>query len=206
MTAVAATERGRGRPRQFDEGAVLDAVTELFWEQGFETASLHDIVDAAGLNKSSLYNAFGSKEELFRRALERYILARQQMLDQATSGDAGVDDLLQLVAVARADTLSEHGRRGCLAINSSAELGFDSPEMVAVAQGFRDHMRTAIRRPLERATNADEIDASMVDVYVDTAMSYLVAASLAARGGAPQDELEGHFDSMHRLIESWRAT
>ena len=134
MTSTATAPRGRGRPREFDENAVLDAVMELFWEQGFEAASLAEIVDAAGLNKSSLYNTFGSKEALFRRALDRYICGRQQMLDEITSGSDGLDDLHALVEMVRTETLSEHGRRGCLALNSAAELGFESDEVVASAQ------------------------------------------------------------------------
>lgn len=179
---------------------------ELFWEQGFEAASLTEIVDAAGLNKSSLYNTFGSKEALFGRALDRYICQRQKMLDQMTGGDGGLVDLLALVDVLRAESLSEGGRRGCLAVNSAAELGFESDEIVALAQRSRDDMRTGIRRPLERAADLGEIDPLLVDVYVDTAMSFMVATALSARSGASSDEIERHLDSMRRLIESWRTT
>lgn len=204
MTEPAVAERSRGRPRGFDEESVLDAVIELFWEQGFEAASLADIVDAAGLNKSSLYNAFGSKDELFRRALDRYIDGREQMLEVATGGDGGLDDLHAVVALVRAEAMSPVGRRGCLAINSSAERGLDSPVVVALSQRFREVMRRAVRRPIERAGERGEIDPSLVDVYVDTTMSYMMATALSARGGADASELERHLDSMDRLIESWR--
>lgn len=206
MTSTAAAERGRGRPREFDEDEVLDAVIELFWEQGFEAASLTDIVEAAGLNKSSLYNTFGSKDELFRRALDRYICGRSEMLDQMTSGDGGLDDVLAIVEMLRSEVLGEHGRRGCLAINSSAELGFENSEVIEFAQRFRDSMRNALRRPLERAADAGEIDASLVDVYVDTLMSFMLATALSARGGASPDELGSHLDSMRGLIQSWRMS
>jgi len=206
MTSTATSVRGRGRPREFDESAVLDAVMELFWEQGFEAASLAEIVDAAGLNKSSLYNTFGSKEALFRRALDRYICGRQEMLDAVTSGGQGIDDLLALVDMVRTETLSERGRRGCLALNSAAELGFESDEVVVFAQRFRDNMREGIRRPLERAAGLGEIDGGLVDVYVDTTMSFMITVALSARSGAPEQELRHHLDSLSRLIDTWRTS
>ncbi|WP_456677935.1 TetR/AcrR family transcriptional regulator [Bradyrhizobium sp. RDM12] len=56
------------RPREFDETEVMDKALELFWRQGYEGTSLNDLLDATGLTKSSLYAAFGSKEDLFHRS------------------------------------------------------------------------------------------------------------------------------------------
>ena len=75
-TAGSMPARPRGRPREFDRDDVLGHAMTLFWEKGFEASSLSDIVEATGLNKSSLYNAFGSKSELFSTALERYVAMR----------------------------------------------------------------------------------------------------------------------------------
>ena len=61
-----------GRPRAFDEEAVLDRAAEVFWRHGYDGASLSALTTAMGINKPSLYAAFGSKEQLFRRAFERY--------------------------------------------------------------------------------------------------------------------------------------
>ena len=61
-----------GRPREFDEDEVLQAALRVFWEKGYESASLGDLLEAMGLTKSSLYKAFGSKEALFWRVVERY--------------------------------------------------------------------------------------------------------------------------------------
>ncbi|MGY3138305.1 AcrR family transcriptional regulator [Bradyrhizobium sp. USDA 4501] len=61
------------RVREFDETEVLDKALQVFWQQGYEGTSLNDLLDATGLTKSSLYAAFGSKEELFHRIVERYL-------------------------------------------------------------------------------------------------------------------------------------
>ena len=73
VTPMSTATPTRGRPRTFDEEAVLDALTALFWRQGYEATSMADIVEASGLNKSSLYNTFGSKQELFATILDRYV-------------------------------------------------------------------------------------------------------------------------------------
>src|SRR5688500_18771243 len=63
---------GRGRPRAFDENKALDAALDVFWRKGYEGASLSDLTDTMGINRPSLYAAFGNKEALFRKVLERY--------------------------------------------------------------------------------------------------------------------------------------
>jgi len=65
-------ESKMGRPRGFDENAALEAAMRVFWEKSYEGASLSDLTSAMGINKSSMYAAFGDKAALFRRAMERY--------------------------------------------------------------------------------------------------------------------------------------
>src|SRR5690242_20201777 len=67
-----ATRAGRGRPRAFDSDAALDRAMEVFWSKGYEGTSMSDLTQAMGINRPSLYAAFGDKESLFRRAIERY--------------------------------------------------------------------------------------------------------------------------------------
>src|SRR5690349_21378862 len=93
--------RGRGRPRAFDESTALDAAMEVFWRKGYEGASLSDLTDAMGINRPSLYAAFGNKEDLFEKALDRYAEKAdgflRDALDEPTAR-AVVDRLLRSAA------------------------------------------------------------------------------------------------------------
>ena len=60
------------RQKEFDLDVALDKATQLFWEKGFESTSMQDLVDAMGINRASLYDSFGGKKELFEASMDRY--------------------------------------------------------------------------------------------------------------------------------------
>ena len=193
----------RGRPRAFDEDVVLDALVELFWEQGYECASMSDIVEAAGLNKSSLYNAFGSKDELFFTVLDRYVTDKEAMLREALS-EGGIDSLVAFFEMQREMMLTTIGSRGCMAVNASTELGMRDPRMVEVAERYRSTLREGIRRPLAWSAERGEIEPALVDAYTESLVSAMFGMSVSARSGAGTDELDRLLDSMILLIKSWK--
>ena len=203
MAVTAAAAKGRGRPREFDEEEVLSALVELFWDRGFEAASLNEIVDATGLNKSSLYNAFGSKEAVFARALDKYLEVRKSVLDEHMA-EGGLDTVLGFVEMVRAEATSDSGFRGCMAVNASTELGLRDAGVAEVSNRFRTLMRDGLRAPLERAAADGEIDSTLIEAYIDMLMSFAMAVSVASRGGADEVELDRILDSMRSLVESWR--
>ena len=67
------TKKPRGRPPAFDREEALEKALQLFWQHGYEGTSMADLMQAMGMNKPSIYAAFGNKEELFRKALQRYL-------------------------------------------------------------------------------------------------------------------------------------
>ena len=72
--AAKATRKPRGRPLSFDRDAALETAMHVFWERGYEAASISDLTSAMGITPPSLYTAFGDKEQLFLEAIERYAL------------------------------------------------------------------------------------------------------------------------------------
>jgi len=111
-----------GRPREFDDAAVLQAAMEVFWEKGYAATSTEDLCTRTGLGRGSLYNAFGSKHRLYEEAIRHYAAtaadAQLTMLEQP----GPVRDRLRelMLGVIDAD-LADAGRRGCLALNAATE-------------------------------------------------------------------------------------
>jgi TetR/AcrR family transcriptional repressor of nem operon len=205
MSTAEADVRGRGRPRQFDENEVLDSIIELFWDRGFENASLSDIVEAAGLNKSSLYNTFGSKDELFFAAIDRYMNYRKTMLDESLSGD-GFDLIEMFLEFMRIETASDGGCRGCLAINACTELGLRDPRAQQLADKYRAMFRDRLRPALRTAADRGELDPAMIDVYADVMVGFAISVAVAARSGSSTEELHRQIDSLQQLVNAWRLS
>lgn len=111
-----------GRPREFNDHAVLDAAMDVFWEKGYEATSTQDLCERTGLGRGSLYNAYGSKHRLYEEAIRRYgdTWAAAQLALLAEPGP--VRDRLRLLMLGVIDAdLADPGRRGCLALNAATE-------------------------------------------------------------------------------------
>jgi AcrR family transcriptional regulator len=123
--------RGRGRPREFDEEKALDLALELFWRQGYEGTSIADLRKAIGITAPSLYAAFSSKEELYRRVLEHYLAGLGRTLADALREEANTYAAVKrfLFESARKFAHSKNPR-GCLI---SCAIPTCAPENRAVA-------------------------------------------------------------------------
>lgn len=196
----------RGRPREFDADAVLDALVQLFWEQGFEATSMTDITKASGLSKSSLYNAFGSKDELFDQALNRYVDFRVSMVTEAiTNGERGLEDIGMFLDLLWSEVSESGDHRGCLAINTSTEFGGRDDRVVATSERYRAAMRGAFRAAFTRAAQLGEIDRSKIASYVDFMVSFMLGTGVIVRSGAPDAEIRRQLDAALAVLDGWRV-
>ncbi|MEO1013994.1 MAG: TetR/AcrR family transcriptional regulator [Pseudomonadota bacterium] len=130
--------QGPGRPREFDEEEVAERMMSLFWEVGYEGAALSDIIAATGLQKGSLYKAFGGKRRMYLRALRRY---ESQAVDAAAEMLVGPGEPGRRLAAflsAPIDAVTAGGdRRGCFLCNASADQAALDPETQAIVRrGF----------------------------------------------------------------------
>lgn len=110
------------RPRSFDRDTVLDRVRDLFWERGYAATSLTDLEAASGLRRTSLYNAFGNKEDLYATVLERYRSAAKQFRAGAMANAPDpVSGIKTLITDSVEATLADAQRKGCLINNATNE-------------------------------------------------------------------------------------
>jgi TetR/AcrR family transcriptional regulator, transcriptional repressor for nem operon len=147
------------RGKTFDPDEKIDEAVDLFWQRGCDAVSVQDLVDTLGLNRGSLYDTFGGKEELWLRALARYCELRNGRLATLLDSSAGpvlprLRALLIELAGASAD-----GPRGCLVVNAVTERTTD-PATREFAVRQINHVEDVLRRALEQAHEAGEIPAA----------------------------------------------
>ena len=180
----------RGRPREFDLDKALDQALLVFWRKGYEGASLPDLTEAMGINRPSLYAQFGNKEELFRKAMDRYAEGPagyvRTALEQPTA---------RLVAehllFGGPNLLSDpKNPRGCLAVQGALACGDAANSIRQELIARREAVQFAIQQRLERAIAEGDLpsDANAADLarFLSTVMQGM---SVQAASGASSDEL-----------------
>ncbi|MEU4658382.1 TetR/AcrR family transcriptional regulator [Streptomyces sp. NPDC023723] len=149
------------RTKEFDPDAALRAALELFWRRGYEATSMSDLVAHLGIGRGSVYATFGSKHELYLKALEHYErgLLPDLLQDLARPGLAlpGVRALVRRYAAeATRDGLRE---RGCFVTNTAAELAPHDPAAARRVERNWDQLETALYSALERARAEGDLPA-----------------------------------------------
>jgi len=179
-----------GRPRGFDADEMLDKVVNVFWQHGYEGASMATLMAATGLNKPSLYAAFGSKEDLFRCALERY-WQRQREYTKALLDEPNARSGVERLLLALVDIQTQPGLpHGCLAVHGNLVGSAASAAIRDELRARQAALQTMVQNRLSRAQAEGEL-ASSVDV-ADLARYLAIVgqgAAVQAAGGATREEL-----------------
>ena len=180
------TPRRRGRPRGFDSGEVLGAATERFRTHGYAGTSLDDLVDATGLQRPSLYAAFGDKRALYLATLDRTIERAGRGFDGLIAADLPIRESLQAMfrRVIDGYLTGEQGPSGCIMISTSATSAVEDAEIRARLAAFVQMEDAKIEALL--VARGDPLAAA----HARVATSVIHSLSVRARGGAPRDELE----------------
>jgi AcrR family transcriptional regulator len=160
-TGTKTVSRPRGRPRSFDEGEVLERVRGVFMEKGFSGASLDDLADAAGLNRPSLYAAFGDKEQLYIAALVRYGAMSVAAID-AIMGRAGpIEKRVEQCFRAAVNMYCTSPRQlGCMIITTATVEAPTHPKIAAAAADLMGQIEEAFARAFAKAMRDGELKAS----------------------------------------------
>jgi AcrR family transcriptional regulator len=145
-----------GRPRGFHEEEAIDRATETFWAKGYAGTSLDDLAEATGLNRSSLYNAFGGKVELFCAALDHYRAGPAHTVVRPLLDDTGSRALRGFLDRLAAFVASPEGCRGCLMVNTLAERKID-PAVIARVKAHFEAIRTGVRKAYREAVRTGEV-------------------------------------------------
>jgi AcrR family transcriptional regulator len=177
-----------GRPRAFDPDAVLDRAMHVFWTKGYEGASLSNLTRAMRINRPSLYAAFGNKEQLFRKVLDRYMDGPVAWFGKALAAPKARDVVEQIfLGTARmAQDLTIPA--GCLMVQGALACGNASARKEVAAR--RAAAEAALRRRLQRAKRENDLprnaDPAELANYV---MTVVRGMAVQSAGGASRDQL-----------------
>jgi AcrR family transcriptional regulator len=195
-----------GRPRAFDEDQALDGAIDVFWRLGYEGASLTELTRAMGINKPSMYAVFGSKEELFVRALERYGLLYRVHLD-AVLAKSSTYEVLESYLRSVAESATRGSVAGCLSIQGGLSCAPDNARIPQLLAEYRQGLEDTVAKALSQTVDATQpgvdtaalagyavtvgqgiavhaaagVDSARLDAVVDVALAGL-ASYLAAKG------------------------
>ena len=181
-----------GRPRAFDPDAALRQALDVFWERGYEGTSMNDLVEAMGIASASIYAAFGSKAELFRRTMGLYGATRgeppRRALREQPTARAAIEAMLRATAdeITRPDD-----PHYCMLILAAPTGAVENHEVREFLAGRRA-MQAEIRGRLARGTADGDLTASpaTVDAIARYYTTVVQGLSIQARDGASRAELE----------------
>jgi len=184
------------RPRNFDEDRALDAAMHTFWEKGYEATSTQDLCEATGLGRSSVYNTFKSKHDLFERALSRYIDSTTAV-QLAILGDSRLSavERIRVLLNTIVDTEMEHraGDRslGCLTVNTTVEMAARDPQAAQILARDTARRLASLRDVLQEGQR----DGSVTSTRDSGALARFVNAAIggmriSGQGGADRAALE----------------
>jgi AcrR family transcriptional regulator len=183
----------RGRPRTYDPDVALARATESFWDGGYAATSLDELSAATGMNRPSLYGAFGDKRDLYLKALARYWELSRIAIEEALAYDRPLREALQrFYGKALSSYLSGgSAARGCFAIATATTEAVRDPQVrAALAQGFRD-IDTALEARIRFAQHQGELSrAADPFALAMLASATLHTLALRARAGTTRDALQ----------------
>jgi AcrR family transcriptional regulator len=201
-------KRGPGRPRGYDPDTALARATDAFWSAGYAATSLDDLCDATGMNRPSLYGAFGDKRALYLDALERYTEIGRRAMEQALDYERPIAEALaNLYAAALALYFSGGGAaRGCFLIGTAVTEAVGNTEVRDVLgdalREFDGCFEARLRHAqAEGELAADADPASLAKI----ASAVLHTLALRSRAGDSRASLRATADAAVQLICGTRS-
>ncbi|WP_106816339.1 TetR/AcrR family transcriptional regulator [Microbacterium timonense] len=180
----------RGRPRSFDAEAALSEALNVFWEHGYEGASLALLTDAMGISRKSMYAAFGNKEDLFLRVLRLY-----EQGPGSYPRDAIAEQTAREVARTYLEGAIQAGTQpgrpaGCLGVRAALAVGVTGENVQGILTAWRAKsqadLRTRFQQAIEEGDLPEDADADLISRYLTTVADGI---AVQAQGGADRETL-----------------
>jgi AcrR family transcriptional regulator len=185
------TTRTRGRPRQFDEELALEAAGQVFWTKGFSAASLDDLSAAMGMNRPSIYRAFGDKDAIYRKALMQFCQGMEAAFARTMLAEEDIRKALtRFYREALATYTAGEKPRGCMVMSTAVAAATCHAEIQADLLMIIRELDKKMTMRLQQAVDDGQLPSSFdAGGRAAIAQSLLHSLSLRARAGETQRQL-----------------
>ena len=203
MTIVE-NKRGRGRPRAFDEEAALKSAMRVFWAAGYDGTSMPMLTEAMGISAQSLYAAFGSKEALYRKAMDIYVRMIGGFAARALEEEQdAIDAVIRVMRDAATTFARTDGIPGCMITTAPAEVT-ETP-LTRLGRDLRSASVEAVEVRLKRGIRDGQLPLDFPAAEIARYIGSIVQGmSVQARDGATADALLSIAEVAARSLETYR--
>lgn len=194
----------RGRPRLYDADQVLDAATRVFWARGYEGTSINELVEATGLNKPSLYAAFGDKEALYTTVVERYAATMEKLQRETLEAEPDIWRALEGLLRSSASSLCNPSLPGgCLVVTGLADCKTPNlpPNTEAILRAALGRTESVILDRLRRARRDKQIPSKLaIPALAGALATWMAGMAIRTKAGADRASLDEAIDA---LVSMW---
>ncbi|MEH3144131.1 MAG: helix-turn-helix domain containing protein [Methylobacterium frigidaeris] len=184
--------------RQFDEAAVMEIALSVFWQQGMAATSMPDLAQATGVQRGSLYNAYGDKEAIFLRAFDLYAERFLASARASLAGETAEDVLRGFFRAAIANMTGGTPRRGCLTTKTASDGSAALPRVREALKRFLDALTDVVEEALDQPVLRAQL-------AVEPARAAKVIVTFT-RGLAVMERVHGDRDGLLELAETLSAS
>lgn len=187
------------RPKSFDPDTALARAMDVFWDKGYEGASVAELTDAMGINRFSLYDTFGDKHELYMKALARYEADTIDPLIARIDAVTTLDDVRALFSSLIDHAACQRGRPCCMVLRAAVAGTHDGPDACAKVGDIQSRIIDAYTHAIDRLRASGEINADTDPAHGAWSLFMLQTGVIVAAGTAPSA------DPLHAAVEHWIA-
>jgi TetR/AcrR family transcriptional repressor of nem operon len=200
-------EKLMSKAKQYDRTELLDRAVELFRRQGFNGTSTAELVAEFGVNRKSMYAEFGSKQQLFEAALERYNSKHLTgVLAPLEAPEAGIDAILEAFRGYASASEGPYRGLGCLMCNTAVERAALDPGSGRYVDAYLERLTRAFRHALSNAKEAGEIGATVdLDEMAGFLTTALIGITASVRAEAPPTQVWASYRVIAGIIEGLTA-
>jgi AcrR family transcriptional regulator len=195
------TVKRRGRPPAFNRDDVLEKAMQIFWEHGYEGTSMAELMEAMNMNKPSIYAAFGNKEELFSKALQKYLSGPSAFVKDAVFEPTARQVVKVLLTKAVELLTTQNTPRGCMIVQGALSCGPESKQIQQELISYRSNFEESLKERFELAKASSDLPK---DANTATLAKYVAiihqGISVQATSGATKDDLMAVIDV---VMKNW---